>query len=203
MARTNKDRWFLIGPAAFFVAGLFWAACQTENKPLMTPKPPEEILEAKFIYPENPIILDFAKFKQSLNQLSRQLTVLSLIGPGKASLREGFGNIPILRDVQKHFFRYGVQVLLVNLQSPAGWAEVKKNLQQVNANFPAVYYPSFQARFLKSFLQTPALEGYHLFIIDDGQVLKIPSGESADGPRFKERIKQILQKRGTPEPCSR
>jgi hypothetical protein len=190
MARTNKDRWFVIG------AAMFLAACQTSPKPLATPTSPEETLETRFIYPQTPVIIDFENFKRSLNQLSGQLTVLSLIGPGVPPVREGIENFQILTEVQKQYFRYGVQVMLVDLRSPAGWPEMKNNLQQVNANFPAVYYPLFQAGFLISFLHIASLEGYHLFIIDKEQILNVPLGESLDGPRFKERIKQILQKKG-------
>jgi hypothetical protein len=185
----------------FFLAAMgsllfgFLACRMTPKIEPVTPHPPDESLQTTIVYPDDPVLLDEAEFQRCLTTLAEQLTVLYLRASDcdlpPAELRT-------LRDIQKQFYRYGVQVLLIDRSDPMRWPELKQRLTRAGANFPTAYLKDKKSAFLSSFLQTDFSGDNQLWIIDVGRDEKIFIPRPISTSRLVERIKQILITRSAP-----
>ncbi len=201
MARKNRPEKCVLLALAF---ALIVPACETA--PVRNadqsdrPSPPEEVLQTMFIYPPDPIVLQFTQLRDTFTQLADQLTVLYLVGYGESGDE---ATVRCLIEVQKHYYRYGVQVMLLNLNPPEDWPNLKKMLEQNSANFPAAYLPPEQVADLKSFLHYPSVQGYHMFIIDDVADTQTEVNARLSCLQFRRLITDILTKRAGKKNVSR
>ncbi len=115
------------------------------NSPIV----PKEIRNTRYIYSDMPAIITFRQFQEQLTQFACQLTVVYLIYPDS---EYDMNLLSCMSNIQKHFYRYGVRVLVIDLHSAIHWPELKSILYRVYANFIAEYLNSDGVLALEKFL---------------------------------------------------
>ncbi len=169
--------------------------CSTEI--IHRPEVPKEMKEVKFIYPKSPPVVSFDELKENFTVLSDQLTILYVIGD--TCVCSAYNNLRFkcLRDTQNQFYRYGVQVILLDLHKPTYWKLLRTHLISSSANFPAMFLKHDDLKKLSDYLHIDVTRSvdYRIFVIDEENDIKIMIPTILPCMKFKMCIKEILQER--------
>jgi len=172
---------------SFLLIGTHYGCTEPNHLYVSIPKPPDESLQVSFRYPDKPVMLNRQSYEQALNQLASQTTLLVLQAPDRPLSPE---DLHILRNLQQKYYRYGVFVLLIDLNEPARWPELKQTLEASNANFPAAYLIDNTGK--NEFLSTASVSKNQIQIINHKQKQNSIIHPPFDERRLNNLIKQIL-----------
>ena len=115
------------------------------------------------IYPSRAVRLNFAEFESALHQLDQQITLVYLIGPNGTSRKE---DLACLDDVHRSFYRFAVQVFVLDLRDATHWSELTAALTALNANLPAAVFEERDLPKLQKFFGRSSWRDHQLFLID-------------------------------------
>lgn len=157
------------------------------------PHGPDERLTGHVVYSPAPVVIVFDQFQQALNMRDDQVSLIYLIGPD-GDYREQ--DLRCLDDVHRRFYRYGVQVLLVDLHNAdkRRWRRLTQRLAAVDASFPAAMLDRADLDRLGTFLKLRDWPTRQAFLIDPSAELIRPMAVESDAA-LRDELRQFLQKR--------
>jgi hypothetical protein len=184
----------------FLILVSLLVGCQApslQNPPPTLPQPPDETLAIELIYPPAPVFLNAQGFRHALNELSNQLTLLYIQTPLRPLPAD---ELTAVVAIQKRFYRYGLRVLFIDLNTPEHWPSLKNQLESAGANFPVAYIDRSSGDWLNSCLHTGPICDNQLYIIDAGrpgteQILPVPKPWTI--AKLSVKVKQFLTARAS------
>jgi hypothetical protein len=171
----------------FSISGFSFGCSEQATSSNSIPKPPDESLRVAFRYPDDPVLLDKQACDQCFSQLAEQTTLLVLQAPDHRLSPE---DLQIITSIQQRYYRYGVFVLLVDLNGTANWPELRKTLEEAQANFPAVYLLGNTGK--NVFLPTASVDKNQLWIFRGQPAQKIIIRPPFDRRILDNRMNQLL-----------
>jgi len=133
-----------------------------------SPIEPNERLHGRLIYPARPVWLDEKSFHQTLTQLADQVTLVYVIGVD-GDYRQA--DLACLDETYRMFYRYGTQVLLIDLHGPDHWRELTNRLGALKSSLAAAMFDRDDLDAIKTFLCCDTWRDRQLFLVDPARSL--------------------------------
>jgi hypothetical protein len=152
-------------PAVLLVCLIGCQTAPSQDSSPSIPEPPDETITTCLIYSPDPTLIDEDAFHQSLVELSDQVTLLYLLAPNRLLPTEELDAIIL---IQKRFYRYGLRIILIDMNSSKHWPDLKKQLESAGASFPVAYLENPLDDWLNSYLKIPDISDNQLYMIDAG-----------------------------------
>lgn len=134
---------FVISILSIMVAVLpcvaFFSGCCGCSTRVIHPGRIDERKDIKVLYPLSPLVVDYDGLKSRLSAFEGQISFLYILPDDCICGSYDEAAFLNLRELQSRFYRYGLQVILVDLHSPNYWGQLRKLLMKCSANFLAMY----------------------------------------------------------------
>lgn len=158
---------------------------------LRAPQVPEDRLTVAMTYPAEPIMMDFEQLRKVLDELTDRVSVVHVIGRHAACSQR---QLAWLDDVHRSFYRYGVMVIVVDLNDGGHWRELTEKLHAVGAAFPAAVFVRGDSSRLIEFLGLGEKADCGTFIVDRA-VERVVAVRLSSRLELRQTIRDYLQKR--------
>ncbi len=155
------------------------------------PKSPDERVKSRMLYPPKRATFSMEQLDEKLNRSDNQVTLLYIISP-TAYYR--IGDLTCLDKTFRQFYRYGLEVLVIDLHAETHWIKLKTLLSSINATLPAAGFLDKDVPSLINFLGPTHWKHHNLYLI--APTLPNPRRiDLNDCTTIRQDMREFLQKR--------